>query len=318
VSATALNKQKKQTLIDIANKYNIKYVPKILIVDDNDKVKEITGDFSPENIINQDIEKSLNIYDENKYNIIDDDIYDENIYDENNYNILEDEMLKNKKNHILIFLSKTCSKCLDYLQHIAPSVEKEFGKEFEVETIYIEDKSKIKYLKEFNIQNVPQAFVKYDNSMYFMVIPEVNNDNIKKTIKDIKDFNEKKKMDTKLNSETDFKNIMNLYSSIAYNDTDKNTNKNSDDTELLIFLSKKCDTCKDYEKNIYPKIEKEFLNKCKLRKLYYEDNKKIFEDYGVQNVPLGIISMKDKYIPIEDSIAREFLNKLFPGIFKNN
>jgi len=292
-------------------KYNIKYVPKILIVDNNDNVKEINGEFTPENIIKHDIGGNLNIDDENKYkNIID----DENIYDENNYNILEDEMFKSKKNHIIIFLSKTCINCVDYLQHIAPNVENEFGKEYIIDTLFIEDKHNNKYLKDFNIKNVPQAFVKYNNSMYYKVAPEINNDNIRKTIKDIKDYDNRKKINNKLNDETDYRKIMDLYTSIAY----ENKNKNDDLTELLIFLSNKCDTCKDYEKNIYPKLEKAFLNKCKLKKIYYEDNKNLFKEYGVGHVPQGIISMKDKYIPIEDSTAREFLGKLFPGIFKKN
>jgi hypothetical protein len=79
-----------------------------------------------------------------------------------------------------------------------------------------------------------------------------------------------------INYENTDSQIFNL--TTKYADVRMNGKSIKYDKEILIFLSKECDKCKYYDNNIYPKIENSFKNKCKLRKIYYQDNKNMFKE----------------------------------------
>jgi thiol-disulfide isomerase/thioredoxin len=98
----------------------------------------------------------------------------------------------------------------------------------------------------------------------------------------------------------DYKKIMELYSNI----TGKEDEEEDSENELLVFLSKTCPYCIKYDKEMHNKLEKELENKCKIRKIYSDNDKdNLFSKYKINYVPKGILLSKDRYIPIEGALT---------------
>jgi thiol-disulfide isomerase/thioredoxin len=280
---------------ELFKKYNIKYVPTLLIVN-KDSVKEINGELTSENI--------LKIDNETKENLIEGMVLDEyniKVLEENNKDIYDDNLKTNteeknsdNKNKILVFLSKTCPGCIHYKQNIADNLEKEFGKEFIIEDNYLDNTTEDLFIK-YDISFVPQAIVKYNNKEE-KVDKGLSVDNIRKTINRIR--NKNNLMFMKENE--DYKKIMELYSNI----TGKEDEEEDSENELLVFLSKTCPYCIKYDKEMHNKLEKELENKCKIRKIYSDNDKdNLFSKYKINYVPKGILLSKDRYIPIEGALT---------------
>jgi len=296
---------------ELFKKYNIRYVPTLLIVD-KDSVKEVDGEFTSENIqkIDNEINEKLesmsldeNINDEN---INDENINDDNIYDDNVITKSEER----KDNKILVFLSKTCPGCTNYKKNMADKLEKEFGNRFKIENIYLDETTEDLFTK-YDINYVPQAIIKYNDKEKKVgkvlnleaISDKINRIREREIMLNKNDYLDKLERDKEYN---DYKKIYELYTNIIKKDEVEN--------ELLVFLSKTCPYCIKYEKEQHNKLEKELKDKCTIRKIYSDDDKDdLFSKYKIEYVPKGILLSGERYIPIEGALVGsniiEFLEK---------
>ena len=309
---------------ELFNKHNVRFVPKLLIIDDNGKNKEIEGPLTRDNILKTDkmIEHALFNNDEpdeiinynnnhvngdyennndddnddnNHHHLIDEndnieslrlhnakqEIYEKlenKIYEETINKIDEETINKNygdtinktNKNKIIIFLSKTCPGCINYLKNIEDKLIKEFSNEYIIENKFIDEDSDL-FIKH-NIEYVPQAMVIHDNKNR-KIDGSISIENIKNTIE-------------KLYKEEGFTNIDN-------------------NVELLVFLTKTCPHCINYD-NIHMNLEKQLKNRCRIRKIYADNDKdNLFDKYDIQYVPKGLLLSKERYVPIEGALNNE-------------
>jgi thiol-disulfide isomerase/thioredoxin len=316
-------------------KYNIKVIPKLVILD-KDQVKEVKGEINCENIKKADnkIEHMENLFNHNlqdtEYENVktnDDDkkekelIYkkfeEENIINEEEKGINEEENIINEeenginkineeenKNKIIVFLSKTCPYCINYLSNMNNKIENEFGNNFDIINLFIDEDNQ-NLFKKYNIEHVPQVIVLYQNEIE-KVDGNINIININKTINNIKNRNIYMKM---------IENTDNYISDdeINYKKIGKESFSNilENQNKLLIFLSKTCPYCVIYEKNKHDKLERELKDKCKIIKIYSDaDHDNLFEKYDVRFVPKGILLSEDRYLPVEgNNINSEFISK---------
>jgi len=311
---------------ELFNKYNIRFVPKLIIINNDGKYKEIEGPLTRDNILKTDImiehalfnnnENEINQYDDENVEVDHNEFEDDDelklhktnhkIHQETNHKIYqetENKVIKNKryniyksteeniykptaetiykptaetnykpKNKIIIFLSKTCPGCINYLQNIESKVKKEFSKEYIIENKFIDVDEKL--FEKYDIEYVPQAMVVYDNKNE-KIDGNISVENIKNTIEKLK-INER------------FSNI---------------DNKN---VELLVFLTKTCPHCIIYDNKIHNNLENELKNRCKIRKIYIDnDRDKLFEKYDIQYVPKGLLLSNERYVPIEGALDNE-------------
>jgi thiol-disulfide isomerase/thioredoxin len=298
---------------ELFNKYNISFVPQLLINDVNGKHKEIKGPLTRENILKTDtiIEhliidnnesdennnknnnennefleddcKSLRIhkakqevYEELENKIINDKYTENKIINDKN---TENKIINNNKKKIIIFLSKTCPGCINYLKNIEDKVKKEFSNEYIIENKFIDEDEKL-FIKH-DIEYVPQAMVFHENKN-MKIDGYINVENIKSTIE-------------KLNKEG-FSNIDN-------------------NIELLVFLTKTCPHCVIYDNQIHKNLENKLKNKCKIRKIYVDNDKdKLFEKYNIEYVPKGLLLSNERYVPIEGALDNETICKYLDKI----
>ena len=281
---------------ELFNKHDIKFVPKLLIIDNYGTNKEIKGPLTRDNILKTDkmIEHALFNNDDNNDNNNDDntDKNDTNCNDikQKTYEELENKIINNKikyktneesnnKNKIIIFLSKTCPGCINYFKNIEDKLIKEFSNEYIIENKFIDEDSDL-FIKH-NIEYVPQAMVIHDNKNE-LIDGSISIENIKSTIE-------------KLNKEERFSNIDN-------------------NVELLVFLTKSCPHCINYD-NIHMNLEKQLKNRCRIRKIYADNDKdNLFDKYDIQYVPKGLLLSKERYIPIEGALDNETICKYLDKI----
>jgi thiol-disulfide isomerase/thioredoxin len=261
---------------EIFNKYGVSFVPQLLILDGNGKHKEIKGPLTRENILENDTIIEHTIFNNDSVEITN---YDNKNDDSNIKNIIkEDENIKKK---IIIFLSKTCPGCINYLKNIEDKVRKEFSNEYIIENKFIDEDDKL-FIK-YDIEYVPQAMVIHDNKNE-KIDGSISIENIKNTIE-------------KLN-----KNVEGFINS------DKNI-------ELLVFLTKTCPHCVIYDNKIHMNLEKQLKNKCRIRKIYADNDKdKLFEKYDIQYVPKGLLLSNERYVPIEGALDNETICKYLDKI----
>ncbi len=320
------------------NKYDVSFVPKLVILDGNGKHKEIKGPLTRENILKTDTiiehaifnnnqDDEITNYDndnENEYNGYNNDEYmdedDENesvrthdakqeMYeklenkiindDANIKNIIKEEDIKkniineesNIKKKIIVFLSKTCPGCINYLKNIEDKLRKEFSNEYIIENKFIDEDNKL-FIKH-DIEYVPQAMVIHDNKNE-KINGSISIENIKNTIE-------------KLN-----KNVE------GFRNNDKNVEGfiNSDkNVELLVFLTKTCPHCVRYDNQIHMNLENKLKNRCRIRKIYADNDKdKLFEKYDIQYVPKGLLLSNERYVPIEGALDNETICKYLDKI----
>jgi thiol-disulfide isomerase/thioredoxin len=317
---------------ELFNKYDVRFVPKLLIIDDNGKYKEIEGPLTRDNILKTDTmiehiifnnnEDEITNYDDE--NVDGDNVYDDDFVDEDDdieslrlhktkqevYEKLENEIINknkrdsiyktnddgiyktdeegiyktdeedNKKKKIIIFLSKTCPGCINYLKNIESKVRKEFSNEYIIENKFIDEDQNL-FIKH-NIEYVPQVMIVHENKNE-KIDGDISIENIKNTIKNLETME-------------GFRNI------------NKNTEgfRNSNKVELLVFLTKTCPHCVRYDNNMHMNLEKQLRNRCRIRKIYAEDDKdRLFEKYDIQYVPKGLLLSNERYVPIEGALDNE-------------
>jgi thiol-disulfide isomerase/thioredoxin len=293
---------------ELFNKYDIRFVPKLIIIDDNGKNKEIEGPLTSDNILKTDNMIEHASFNNNELDEItnydDDDVNEEygNDTDKNDtncnnikqeiYEKLENKIINkindktisktkeesNNKNKIIIFLSKNCPGCINYLKNVEDKLRKEFSNEYIIKNKFIDEDQNL-FIKH-NIEYVPQAMVVHDNKNE-KIDGSISIENIKNTIE-------------KLNKEG-FSNIDN-------------------NVELLVFLTKTCPHCLKYD-NIHMNLEKQLKNRCRIRKIYLDNDKdNLFDKYNIQYVPKGILLSNERYIPIEGALDNETICKYLDKI----
>jgi thiol-disulfide isomerase/thioredoxin len=228
-----------------------------------------------------------------------DEIMDETINKTHNETIDEtiDEEVKNNK--IVVFLSKTCPGCIDYLKYVSDKLESEYNNEFTIENKFL-DEDKEKLFEKYKIEFVPQAMIFYNNKME-KVDGNITINNIKNTIDRIKNKMMMNMIENTNNYISDDKTNYKKITTESFSNILEDNN-----TELLVFLSKTCHHCMVYDKNTHSKLEKELQNRCTIKKIYADDDKdNLFNKYNIQYVPKGIILSRNRYIPIEGALNNE-------------
>jgi thiol-disulfide isomerase/thioredoxin len=310
---------------NLFTKYKVQYVPKAIVSNGNidsevigtinyenimkacnkknNMLKEnfIINNLSPDEITNYDNEPDeINNQNEDDYFIDEDDdieslrlhkakqeIYEklENKINKENENKTSKENIykkkeeNNNKNKIIIFLSKTCPGCINYIKNIESKVIKEFSNQYIIENKFIDEEPNL--FSKYDIEYVPQVMIIHENKNE--KIEDLSIENIKNTIE-------------KLNKEG-FSNI---------------DNKN---VELLVFLTKTCPHCVKYDNDIHYKLEKQLEKKCRIRKIYADNDKEnLFDKYNIEYVPKGLLLSKERYVPIEGALDNETISKYLEKI----
>jgi len=310
---------------EMFKKYNIRFIPKLIIVDNNN-IKEINGSITSENILktdNNNIEHMDNyLFDDNSVN---NNLFIESVIDETQKEIIlkdfEDENINKKydniiseekeKNKIIVFLSKTCPACINYLKNVSDKLEDEFKNEFIIENKFLDDDEENMFGK-YDIDYVPQALILYNNEMG-KVEGNININNIKNTITNIK--NKYLTMMKMIENTSEYISDDEVNYKKITTESFSNILDNDNNIELLVFLSKSCPHCVNYDKNTHNKLEKELENNCKIRKIYPDnDSDNLFDKYNIQFVPKGILLSKDRYIPIEGALNNQTIRKYLEKI----
>ncbi len=335
-------------------KYNIKFIPKLIILD-NDNFTEVVGEINSQNILKTDNIKNIehmtgfdaynsaaimNIKssemdtDACKKNKIEEDKIKEEILQEfENENIkitndapiriddnisdddkieqeIHDKIVQENPNKIIVFLSKTCPGCINYLKNSFDKLKSEFGYKFSIENKFIDENEGL--FKKYNIEFVPQALVKYNNEER-RVEGIVNSNNIHKTIEKIKDNQNLMKM---LENTSEYISDDEIIYKKINTESFSNILENKDNNiELLVFLTKTCPHCVRYDKEIHMNLEKQLQNRCKIRKVYVDNDKdNLFDKYDIQYVPKGLLLSNERYIPIEGALNNETISKYLDKI----
>jgi thiol-disulfide isomerase/thioredoxin len=325
-------------------KYHIKFIPKLIILE-NDNFKEVVGEINSQNILKTDNLKNIehmtgfdvynspiiiNNIDSNMdidacKNKIEDKIKEEILQEFENENIKitndeqikiddnisdDDKIEKKNPNKIIVFLTKTCPGCINYLKNIYDKLKSEFGYKFSIENKFIDENEEL--FKKYNIEFVPQALVIYNNDER-RVEGIVNSNNIQKTIEKITDNKNLMRMIENTNEyisddEVSYKKINTESFSNILENKDNNI-------ELLVFLTKTCPHCVRYDKDIHMNLEKQLQNRCKIRKVYVDNDKdNLFDKYDIQYVPKGLLLSNERYIPIEGALNNETICKYLDKI----
>jgi len=74
-----------------------------------------------------------------------------------------------------------------------------------------------------------------------------------------------------------------------------NTN-NATESVLMVFLTKQCPHCVNFDKNVHDNLAKELATKnIKIKKIYADqDPEKLFDQYQIMYVPAGIVVKDDE------------------------
>jgi thiol-disulfide isomerase/thioredoxin len=145
------------------NKYNIKYVPKGVVIS-NGKGYEVNGQLKSENIMNAD-----------KIN-----------------NIEQFNNMETDKKKLLVFLSKTCPHCVNYDKITHNKLQKELEDIMPIEKIY-DDADPQGLFKKYNVKYIPKCIV-ISGGMGYEVKGQINKENVLDADKDIIDVSNKKKL----------------------------------------------------------------------------------------------------------------------------
>jgi len=322
------------------NKFNIKYVPKGVLEQDDNTV-EVKGQIRSEVVTNA--EKMLNNMVANNKNT--------------EINNKDTETINKKK--LLVFLSKTCPHCVNYIQNTHNQLLNELGNEFIIQLIY-SDQDGDNLFDKYNVNYVPKCMV-ISNGNELEVKGQLNSENIRNTDKSINiehmeldeindDENSKinknsiindetnykindetnYKINDKTNDETNYKinDETNDETNYKINDeTNDETNyKINDETnykikykikneinsemnnkkKLLVFLSKTCPHCTRYENDTHAKLLNELDNEFIIQKVYVdEDETNLFNKYNVKYVPKGIVISKGKEYEVNGQLKSE-------------
>ena len=108
--------------------------------------------------------------------------------------------------------------------------------------------------------------------------------------------------------------IENIKSTIEKLNKEERFSNIDNNVELLVFLTKTCPHCVKYD-NIHMNLEKQLKNRCRIRKIYADNDKdNLFDKYDIQYVPKGLLLSKERYIPIEGALDNETICKYLDKI----
>jgi thiol-disulfide isomerase/thioredoxin len=259
-------------------------------------IEEILQEFENENI------KTTN----NAVYKIDDNISD----DDKIKHEVNDKIVEENPNKIIVFLSKTCPGCINYLKNSFDKLKSDFGSKFLIENKFLDENEEL--FKKYNIEFVPQALVIYNNDER-RVEGIVNSNNIHKTIEKLKDDKNLMKM-----IENSSEYISDDEISYKKINTESFTNilgNKDNNIELVVFLTRTCPHCVRYDKEIHMNLEKQLQNRCRIRRVYADNDKdNLFNKYDIQYVPKGLLLSNERYIPIEGALNNENICKYLDKI----
>jgi thiol-disulfide isomerase/thioredoxin len=248
------------------NKFNIRYVPKgVLELDDN--TVEVKGQIRSEVVKNA--EKILNNMVVNNKNT-----------ETNNKNT---EIINKKK--LLVFLSKTCPHCVNYIKNTHNQLLNELGNEYLIQLLY-SDQDSDNLFDKYNVNYVPKCMV-ISNGKEYEVKGHLNSENIRNTDKSIniehmeldeinddenskinKNSNINDEANNKINDETNYKS--NDESNYKTNDESndesnyKTNDESNDETNYKSNDESNDETNYKINDKINDKINSEMNNKKKL------------------------------------------------------
>ena len=165
----------------------------------------------------------------------------------NNYN----------KKDLLIFVSKNCPHCINYLINSHQKLTNLLHNDCNIKLIF-DDEDHNSLFSKYKIDFVPKAIILLENKEY-IVDGNINYDNIKNALNKNEDYN------------------------------------NEDKKKILVFLSKRCPHCIRYDNQTHDKLVNELGDKYNLKKIYDDDekNEEIFNKYNVKYVPKLLIVDND-------------------------
>ena len=254
---------------NLFDKYNINYVPKGVLEQDG-KVVEVKGPLISEVVKNS--AKMLNNLVTNMENTI------------------------NKKK-LLVFLSKTCHHCVNYIKNTHNQLVNELGNEFSIELVHSDEDSDNLFNK-YNVNYVPKGIV-ISNGKEYEVKGHLKSENIRNTDKSINI--EHMELD-EINDDINGK-INNNINSTTNSETNDETNNKK---KLLVFLSKTCPHCVTYENVTHKKLLNELDNKFVIQKVYSdEDTNELFNKHNIKYVPKAIVISNGKEYQVNGLLKSE-------------
>ena len=243
-------------------KYNIEKVPTAIL--ENDDKTVVVKELTKESIL-----KAYEEMENNNYHIT-----------YNNYQ----ESINNNKKDLLIFVSKNCPHCINYLKNSHDKLTNLLHNDCNIKLIF-DDQDNNDLFSKYKIDFVPKAIILAENKEY-IVNGDINYDNIKKTLNKEYEYNNENK----------------------YNKNEENNNKK----KILVFLSKRCPHCIRYDNQTHDKLVNELGDKYNFKKIYDDDekNEEIFMKYDIKYVPkLLIVDERDNVKEINGELTSENILK---------